>query len=83
MERDFLEHISEIKTWYLRLGYLKNLVESEMNKTSFHNKFENRTLKRILLFATYHPLLYSLGIVLSKKLNILYLDEEVKKIFYP
>ena len=42
-----------------------------------------RTLKRISLVATYHPLLNPLGKVLSKNLNILYMDEEVKKVFYP
>ena len=35
--------------------------------------------KRTTLVVTYHTLLNSLGKVLSKNLNILYMDEEVKK----
>ena len=31
---DFGKYISEIKTWLLRQGYLKNLGKSEMKKTS-------------------------------------------------
>ena len=46
-----------------------------------NNKSQNRVLKRIPLVTTYHPLLNSLGKVLSKILNILYMDEEVKKVF--
>ena len=39
--------------------------------------------ERIPLVVTYHPLLNSLGKLLSKNLSILYMDEEVKKVFYP
>ena len=64
-----------------------NLVESEMKKVKFshvsNNKSQRRTLERIPLVVTYHPLLISLGKILSKNLNILYMDEEVKKVFYP
>ena len=58
-----------------------------MKKVKFshvsNKKSQNRTLKRISLVATYHPLLNALGKVLSYNLNILYMDEEVKKVFYP
>ena len=32
---------------------------------------------------TYHPLLKSVGQIVNKKLNLLYMDEEVKKVFSP
>ena len=74
-ECDFRKHISEKKTWFLRRGYPKNLVESEMKKVKFSHVFnkksQKRTLNRILLVATYHLQLNSLGKVLSKNLNIL------------
>ena len=35
-ECDFRKHISEMKTWFLRRGYPKNLVESEIKKLSSH-----------------------------------------------
>ena len=86
-ECDFRKHISEMKTWFLRKGYPKNLVESEIKKVKFshvsNNKSQKRTLKKILPVVTYHPLLNSLGKVLSENLNILYMDEEVNKLFYP
>ena len=33
---DFHKHISEMKTWFLRRGYPKNLLESEIKKSSSH-----------------------------------------------
>ena len=75
-----------MKTWLLRRGYPKNLNESEIKKVKFslisNNKSQKRTLKRRPLVVTYHPLLNSLGKVLSKILNNLFMDEEVKKVFY-
>ena len=64
----------------------ENVVESEIKELKFwhlsNNQSENRTLKRILLVATYHPLLNASGKVLSKNLNISYMDEEVKEVFH-
>ena len=54
-----------MKTCFLKTCILKNLVESEMNKVKFsdvsNKKSQNRTLKRMPLVVTYHPLLNSLG----------------------
>ena len=76
-----------MKTWFLRRGYSKNVVESEIKKVKFshisNNKSQKIILERIPLVVTYHPLLNSLGKVLRKNLNILCMDEEVKKVFYP
>ena len=59
-----------MKTWLLRGGYPKNLVESEMKKVKFshvfNEKYQKRKLARISLVVTYHPLLNSLGKVVSK-----------------
>ena len=85
-ECNFRKHISKMKTWFLRRGYPKNLVQSEMKKVKFshvsNSKFLKRTLERIPIVATYHPLINSSRKVLSKNLNILYMDKEVKKVFY-
>ena len=86
-ECDFHKYISEMKTWFLRQSYPKNLAESEKKKVkfwhAFNNKSRNRALKRIPLVPTHHPLLDSLVKVLSRNFNILYMDEEVKKMLYP
>ena len=83
----FCKHISDMKTWFLRQGYPKNVDESEIKNVwmlhVINNKPQNRTSKRILLVTTYHPLLNSLGKVLSKNLNFLYMNEEVPKLLYP
>ena len=75
-----------MKTLFLRRSYPKNLAGSEIKKLKFshvyNNKSQKRTLKRTPLVVTYHPLLYSLGKVLSKNVNMLYMDEEVKNVFY-
>ena len=47
------------------------------------NLKKKKTLKRTPLVVAYDPLLNSLGKVLCKNLNILYMDEEVKKVFFP
>ena len=52
MECYFRNYVSEMKTCFLRRGYPKNLVESEMKKVKFshvsNNNSENRITKRIL-----------------------------------
>ena len=86
-ECDFRKHIPGMKTWFLKRGYPKNLVESEITKVKFSHVSNKRSQKKNIeknhSSFTYHPLLNSLGKVLSKNLNILYMDEEVKKVFYP
>ena len=58
-----------------------------MKKVKFshvsNNKSQNRTLQMNLLVATNHAVLDSLGKVLSKNLNILYMNEKLKKVLYP
>ena len=39
--------------------------------------------KGISLVVTYHPLLKSLSKIISKNLYLLYMDEEVKRVFIP
>ena len=76
-----------MKTWFLKRGYPKNLVESEITKVKFSHVSNKRSQKKNIeknhSSFTYHPLLNSLGKVLSKNLNILCMDEEVIKVFHP
>ena len=81
----FRKHISEMKTWFLRRGYPKNLVESEIKKVKFshifNNKSQKRTLKRIPLVITYHTSLNSLGKVQGKTLISYTWMKKLKKCF--
>ena len=46
-ECDFCKHVSEIKTWFLKRGYPKNLVESEIKKPSSHTYLTTNLKKNI------------------------------------
>ena len=68
--------------------YPEDLISSEMSKVKFSNlrlksNDKNHNMKRISLVVKYHPLLKSLSAIIDKSLSILYLDNEVKKVFTP
>ena len=60
-----------------------SLKKVKLSHVSNKNLKKKKTLKRTPLVVAYHPLHNSLGKVLCKNLNILYMDEEVKKVFFP
>ena len=68
---DFLKHLEKIKSWFLVRGYPKDLTESEMKKVKFAVPF----------VMTYHTKLKSMEKVILKYLDLLYMNNEVKKVF--
>ena len=75
-----------MKSWFRKGEYPKNLIRSEMNKVKFSifrpkNSDKNHNMKGVTLVVLYHPLLKSLSGIIDKKLSILYMDKEVKKVF--
>ena len=87
-EKDFESHKEEMKSWFRKREYPENLISSEMNKFKFSNlrlksNDKNHNMKRIPLVVTYHPLLKSLSAIIDKNLRILYMNNEVKKVFTP
>ena len=85
-ETDFLKRKNEMKSWFLKRGYPERLIDKEMKKVKFnHSHFigKHNSKKGIPLVVTYHPLLKSLSKIISKNLHLLYMDEEVKRVFTP
>ena len=82
---DFLKHLEKMKSWLLGRGYSKDLIESEMKKAKFTSKNRNtkrgKSLEAIPLVMTYHPKLKSTSKVILKYLDLLYMDNEVKRVF--
>ena len=77
-----------MKWWFRKREYPENLISSETNKVKFSNlslqsNDKNHNKKGIPLVVTYHPLLKSLSAIIDKKLSILYMNKEVKKVFNP
>ena len=85
-ETDFLKRKNEMKSWFLKRGYPERLIDKEIKKVKFkHSHFigKHNSKKGIPLVATYHPLLKSLSKIISKNLHLLYMDDEVKRVFTP
>ena len=85
-EINFIQHKREMKSWFLKRGYPVALIQNEMDKVKFmRQRIQRREgiTKGVPLVITYHPLLKGVGNILRKHLYILYLDNEVKKVFSP
>ena len=76
-----------MKSWFLVSGYPKDLIESEMKKVKFTSKNRNtkrgKSLKAVPFVMTYHPKLKSMNKVILKYFDLLYMDNEVKRVFTP
>ena len=66
--------------------YPEQIVDSEMEKINFReNKKKSGTnkKKRLPFLVTYHPKLRNLSKVIKDNLDLLYMNDEVKKTFTP
>ena len=84
---DFLKHLESMKSWFEVRGYPTKLIEQEMEKVDFlknGNRVRQWDPKKAVPFVlTYHFLFKSVGKIINKNLNLLYMDKEVKKVFTP
>ena len=68
-------------------GYPEDLIESEMKKVKFASKNRNtnrgKSLKAVPFVLTYHPKFKSMKKVIIKYLDLLYMDNKVKRVFTP
>ena len=75
------------KSWFSVRGYSEDIIESEMKKVKFTSKNRNskrgKSLKAVPFVMTYHPKLKSMKKVILKYLDLLYMDNEVKRVFTP
>ena len=84
-EKDFVRHQNEMKYLLLNKGYSKTLIDTEISKVKFLNISQDKRTKTngIPLVIIYHPLLKGFVKVINKHLHVLYMNDEVKKIFSP
>ena len=84
-EKDFRKNTMEMKSWFLKRGYPKILVEKEMGKVKVSNKVgdKQQNEKGIPFFVTYHPTVKNIGNIIKKNLYLLYMNEEAEKVFTP
>ena len=72
-----------MKQWLAKRDYPQDLINSEMNTVKFpyvENKYNNNE-KGIPFVVTFHPLLTSLGRIVSKNYYLLQMNDEVRKVF--
>ena len=84
---DFLKHLESMKSWYEVRGYPNKSVEQEMEKVKLLKKGntvrQRDPRKGVTVVLTYHTLFKSMGKIINKNLNLLYMDNEVEKLFTP
>ena len=82
---DFRKHTTEMRSWFYKRGYPKGLVEKEMGKVKFsgYTRKSKREKKGISFVITYHPSLKNIGRIINQNVYILYMNEDVKRVFTP
>ena len=84
-EADFRKHTTEMKSWFLKRSYPNDVIQKKMKKLSslkYHLPERDNT-KGVQLVVTYHPGLKNIDQIVNRNLHLLYMDQEVKKIFTP
>ena len=84
-ENDFLRHRDEMRSWFQRRDYPEDVINTEMKKVVFNGNFgkSSNKIKGGLFVLTYHPLLKKVNYIIRKHIHLLYMNEEVKKVFQP
>ena len=73
-----------MKSWFLKRGYSKQIIGSEMEKVNIRkNKKKSRInkKKRVPFVVIYHPKLKSLSKIINDNLYLLCINYEVKRTF--
>ena len=89
-EKDFEQHIHEIRSWFQDRAYPNKDLDGEQVKVRFSNQEKtcSKKGKDILFVVMYHPMLQALKNIIKRNLikrnlNWLYADNEVKNLFSP
>ena len=76
-----------MKSWFEVRDYPNKLIEQEMEKVNLSKDGnvvrQGDPRKRVPFVLTYHPLFKSMGKIINKNLYLLYMNNEVKKVFTP
>ena len=74
-----------MRSWFQRRGYPEDVINTEMKKVVFNGNFGKSSNKNkgVAFVLTYHPLLEKVNYIIRKHIHLLYMNEEVKKVFQP
>ena len=74
-----------MKSWFQAREYPSDLVQKKMNKVKFSGDSDkNKTKKKskgVPLVITFHLLLKDFGNIIHKNMYLLYMDQEVERVF--
>ena len=79
-------HVEDLKTWFRKRGYPDYLIKEQVEKALRLTPSDENNSKKVNgvpLVVTYNPAFKNLFQVIRKNLQLLYADEEVKKVFSP
>ena len=84
-EEDYKNYCNQMKSWFLKRSYPEHLIHIEMKKVKFklREKTEKSKLKGVLFVETYHPSPNCLHKIIRDNTYLLYMNEEVKNLFFP
>ena len=85
-KNDLNAHVEDLKKWFHRRGYPDSVVKEQVERALKHslgNENESKNENGVPLVVTYNPVFNDLSQVIRKNLQLLYADEEVKKVFSP
>ena len=74
-----------MKSWFQRRGYPEDVVRTEMKRIIFNGNSGKSSYKNkgVPFLLNYHPLLKKINYIIRKHIHMLYMNEEVKKVFQP
>ena len=84
--KDFIEYSLNLRSWFLKRDYPEKIINTETSKVKFNvdnKKLNNRLKKGIPFVVTFHPKLKVLQNIIKKHLCLLYMNDEVKRVFTP
>ena len=85
-KNDLNVHVEDLKTWFRKRGYPDYLIKEQVEKALRLTPSDENNSKKVNgvpLVVTYNPAFKNLFQVIRKNLQLLYADEEVKKVFSP
>ena len=74
-----------MKSWFQRRGYPEDIINSEMKNVVFPGNFGKSSNKNkcVLFVLIYHSLLKNVNCIIGKHIDLLSMNEELKKVFQP
>ena len=84
-KNDLNGHVEDLKTWFCKRGY-PNLIKEQVEKAlrlTLSDKSNSKEVNSVPLVVTNNPAFKNLFQVIRKNPQLLYTDEEVKKVFSP